>query len=131
MNAQQEQQFEADFDKFITSGDFLFVAKDKDGAWTLEEALRRLRFYTKLFCDKNNGYSSQSAFRIVADALASDTDPTVKIVAMARGEEQEEIVPDFTAEEYRRIPVRTIQMRFKNDPDFKRQVESLIARGLI
>jgi len=128
MTEAQEQQFEQDYDKVLEAG-FLFVAKDQSGRWTMDEALRQLRFYTRIYIEKNNAnISSVSAFRIVADALASggEIKPIVRTT-----EEPEENVPDLTAEEYRRIPVRTIQLRYKSDPDFKRQVESLIARGQI
>jgi hypothetical protein len=128
MTEAHEQQFEQDYDQFLEAG-FLFVARDQDGRWTLDEALRRLRFYVRLYIEKNNAnISSVSAFKIVADALASGDEirPIVRTT-----EEPEENIPDLTAEEYRSIPVRTIQMRYKSDPDFKRQVESLIARGLI
>jgi hypothetical protein len=126
MNVAQEQQFEKDYDAFL-SGGFLFTAKDEKNQWTMEEALRRLRFYTRLFIEKNNCGSSQSAFQIVAKALADEKE----IIRIVRDQEPEESVPELTAEEYRRIPVRTIQLKYKSDPDFKRQVESLIARGLI
>jgi len=127
MNVTQEQQFEKDYDAFL-SGGFLFTAKDEKNQWTMEEALRRLRFYTRLYVKKNNfNCSSVSAFRIVAAALASEGE----IKPIVRSEEPDEAVPDLTVEEYRRIPVRTIQLKYKSDPDFKRQVESLIARGLI
>lgn len=131
MNVQQEQQFELDYDKFI-SGGFLFTAKDQTNQWTMEEALRRLRFYTRLYIQKNNAnISSVSAFKIVADLLFSDTDPAVRIAPMVRDGEQEEASPELTVEAYERMPVRQIQLRYKSDPLFKEQVESLIARGLI
>jgi hypothetical protein len=124
MNA---EQYEKDYDTFLEGG-FLFIAKGQDGKWTLDEALRRLRFYTRLYIQKNNaGSSSVSAFRIVADALASGGE----IKPIVRSEEIEETVPELTAEEYHRIPARTIQMKYKSDPGFKRQVEKLISDGLI
>jgi hypothetical protein len=129
--SQAQEQFEADFDKFV-SGGFLFTAKDEKNQWTMEEALRRLRFYTRLYIQKNNAnISSVSAFRIVADALASDTDPAARIVAMARGEEQEEIVPDLTAEQYHALSARQVALRYRSDPEFKAGVERLISEGRI
>ena len=124
MNA---EQFEKDYDTFLESG-FMFIAKDQDGRWTLDEALRRLRFYTRLYIEKNNAnISSVSAFKIVADALASSGE----IKPIVRSEELEETVPDLTVEQYRSMPVRQIQLKYKSDPDFKRQVEQLISDGLI
>jgi len=52
-------------------------------------------------------------------------------VTFEESKEPEESIPELTAEEYRRIPVRTIQMRYKNDPKFRAGVEKLIADGRI
>jgi hypothetical protein len=52
-------------------------------------------------------------------------------VMFEESKEPEESIPELTAEEYRRIPVRTIQMRYKNDPKFRAGVEKLIADGRI
>jgi hypothetical protein len=128
MNAQQAHQFEADYDKFLQNG-FLFTAKDDTGQWSISEALRRLRFYTKLYVEKNNSNcSSISAFKIVADALASE-----KEIKPIPGSEllDEEEEPELTAEQYHAMSVRQVMLKHKSDPIFRDQVQSLIDRGLI
>ncbi len=40
-------------------------------------------------------------------------------------------VPELTVEQYRSMPTSSIITKYQRDPDFKAQVESLIARGLI
>jgi hypothetical protein len=39
--------------------------------------------------------------------------------------------PELTVEEYRKLPTRTVVMRYQSDRDFKDRVDSLVARGLI
>jgi hypothetical protein len=129
MNSQQTQNFESDYDQFIRTNNFLFLGKDEKGCWTMEGALRLLRTYTKLYITKNNAdCSSQSAFKIVADALASEGD--IKPIPGSELLEEEES-PDLTAEQYHALSARQVAFRYRSDPDFKRQVESLIAQGLI
>lgn len=128
MNAQQEQQFEQDYDAFIAKG-FSYLAKDDAGRWTLAEALQRLRDGTRTVIDQlNGGRSSVSSFEIVTRTLMEKGG----IVPIRRAaDEPEETAPELTVEQYRSIPVRQIQLRYRNDPTFKQQVESLISRGLI
>jgi len=128
---QAQEQFELDYDQFIAGG-FLFIAKDEKNQWTMEEALRRLRFYTRLYIQKNNAnISSVSAFRIVTDALADDPDPTVKIKPLLRNLEHEEAAPELTAEKYHALSARQVALRYRSDPEFKAGVERLISEGRI
>jgi len=131
MNAQQEQQFENDFDQFVRTNKFLFLGKDEKGGWTLEGGLRLLRTFTRLYITKNNAdCSSISAFKIVADALASEGDikpiPGSELLA-----EHEEAVSELTAEQYHALSARQVALRYRSDPEFKAGVEKLIADGLI
>jgi hypothetical protein len=130
MTEHQEQNFENEYDKFVASG-FFYTAKDATGRWTLVEALNRLRKYTKAFIEKHNsGMSSQSAFSIIKDELLAEPDPNFRIVPIALDGESEE-TSELTVQQYRQMPVRQIQMKYRNDPVFKAQVEKLIADGLI
>ena len=43
----------------------------------------------------------------------------------------EHIEPDLTPEAYRKIPARETARRYMQDPDFKVQVDALIAKGQI
>jgi len=127
MNAAQEQQFEKDYDKFLGAG-FLFTAKDDKGCWTMDEALKRLRLYTRLYIRKNNANCpSVSAFRIVADALEAEGE----IRPIVRDTAPEETFQELTVEAYRRMPVRQIQLKYRQNPAFKAQVDDFIAQGLI
>jgi hypothetical protein len=128
----QEQQFEKDYDRFIGSGAFLYVAKDSAGKWSLCEALERLRQYAQLYINKlNGGNSSLSAFAIVRDELIADKDPAVRIVPIFKDGELEKEAPELTAEQYHSMPSRQIQIKYRSDPAFKAQVEKLISNGLI
>src|SRR5258706_579354 len=120
MNAQQENQFEQDYDKFTEDG-FLFTAKDEKRKWSALEALRQLRFYTRIYIEKyNSGCSSQSAFQIVRDMLASERE----LVPIAS--EPEEKPFTLTVQEYRSIPVRQVQFKWRNDLAFRVAVQHLI-----
>lgn len=125
MTELQEQQFELDYDKFLQAG-FLFTGKNPDGRYTVARALELVRYWTKIYMLKNNaGASSQSAFQIVHDALVGEKE----IVPLAVEPEPE--VHELTVQEYRSMPVRQIQVKYRRDPVFKAQVERLIADGLI
>jgi hypothetical protein len=39
--------------------------------------------------------------------------------------------PELTVEDYRKMPTRTVVMKYQSDKVFKSQVDSLVARGLI
>ncbi len=120
MNVQQENQFEQDYDKFIDDG-FLFTAKDESGKRSVIEALRLLRFYTRSYIEKyNSGCSSQSAFQIVRDTLASERE----LVPIASA--PEEMPFTLTVQEYRSIPVRQVQFKWRNDLAFRAAVQHLI-----
>ena len=130
MNSQQTQQFENDYDQFIRTNNFLFLGKDEKGRWTLEGGLRLLRTYTRLYVEKNNSNcSSISAFKIVADALASEGDikPIPGSELLAEHEDEAEL----TAEEYHSMSVRQIALKYRSDPAFKASVDQLIANGQI
>jgi hypothetical protein len=65
----------------------------------------------------------------VADALASKGE--IKPIPGSELLDEEEATSELTVEAYRRMPVRQIQLKYRSDPDFKRQVEKLISDGLI
>src|SRR5260221_14049283 len=119
MNAEQEIQFEQDYDKFLEGG-FLFVAKDENGKSTALEALRQLRFYVRLYIEKNNAScSSQSAFQMVRDAMTSER----KLVPIAG--EPDEVPTTLTAFEYQSMPKATVQRRYQQEPAFQVAVDKL------
>ena len=126
MNAEQELEFERDLEKFLGDSEFLFTAKGENGKWSLSEALLRLRDYTRLFVEKNNGgRSSQSAFLMVRDALIAERE----IIPLRVDQEPE--APELTADSYQRMPAEQIRSKYRSDPAFREQVDGLIARGLI
>jgi hypothetical protein len=125
MNAEQEIQFEQDYDKVLESG-FLFAAKDENGKWTVAEALRQLRFYTRLYIEKNNAScSSQSAFQMVRDAMASER----QLVPIASEPDEEPVT--LTASQYQSMPKSVTQRRYQQEPLFKAAVDKLFAEGRV
>ena len=113
MNDQQQQEFEAKFDERMARG-FLFTGKN---------AIAKFREYLQTYIDQHNGGRvSASVFEIIEKAMVASGE----LRPMVLDEE-----PELTLQEYRSMPVRQIQLKYRNDPVFKAGVEKLIANGLI
>ncbi len=113
MNAQQQELFEQKFDERMERG-FLFTGKN---------AIAKFREYLQTYIDRHNaGRVSDSVFEIIERAMV-ETGELRPIVV------EEE--PELTLEQYRSMPVRQIQLKYRNDPAFKAGVEKLITAGLI
>ncbi len=113
MNDLQQQEFDEKLDARMARG-FLYCGKN---------ALINYRKYLVAYIDGfNAGRVSDSVFDIVLDAMVDRGELRPIVV-----EEESEL----TLEQYRSMPIRQIQLKYKNDPVFKAGVESLIARGLI
>jgi len=126
MNVEQELEFERDLEKFVGESDFLFTAKDKNGKRSLSEALLRLREFTRLYVEQNNGgRSSQSAFLMVRDALVAERE----LIPLRVDQEPEAV--ELTADSYQRMPAEQIRLKYRSDPTFKEQVDALIAAGKV
>ena len=113
MNDLQQQEFDEKLDARMARG-FLYCGKN---------ALINYRKYLVAYIDGfNAGRVSDSVFDIVLDAMVD------------RGELRPIVVesePELTLQEYRSMPVRQIQLKYRSDPAFKAGVEKLIANGLI
>lgn len=113
MNAQQQELFEQKFDERLERG-FLFIGKN---------AIAKFREYLQTYIDQHNaGRVSDSVFEIIEKAMVASGELRPIVV-----EEEQEL----TVQEYRSMPIRQIQMKYRNDPGFKAGVEKLIANGLI
>src|SRR6266581_1375100 len=111
MNDQQSEVFEQKMDKWLEG----HIYKGDGGI--------RFRRYVEAYVENYNaGRVSDSAFLIVEQEMirAGELRPIVI------QEEQE-----LTLQEYRSMPVRQIQLKYRNDPAFKAGVEKLIASGQI
>jgi hypothetical protein len=112
MNDQQREVFEQKIEKWF-----------EDHIYTGANAIARFRQNVADYVDVNNsGRVSDSAFLIVEKAMVEVGELRPIVV-----EEESEL----TLQEYRSMPVRQIQLKYRSDPGFKAGVESLIARGLI
>ncbi len=113
MNTEQQELFESKMDDRMARG-FLYTGTN---------AIARFRQYVADYIDVNNaGRVSDSAFEIVERAMVEVGELRPIVV-------EEE--PELTVQEYRSMPVRQIQLKYRNDPVFKAGVEKLIANGLI
>jgi hypothetical protein len=125
MTEQQVEIFDADFDAFVEPGDFLYAAKNEAGQWSVVEGLDQLRKFTALYIEKySGGRSSRAAFAIVRDSMLASGD--LRPIRQASAEPE-----PLTAEQYRAMPVRQIQVRYQSDPWFKTEIERLISEGRI
>ena len=114
MNDQQQELFEQKFAERIARG-FLYCGKN---------ALINYRKYLVAYIDGfNAGRVSDSVFNIVLDAMVDRGELRPMVL------EEEE--PELTLQQYRSMPVRQIQLKYRSDPVFKAGVEKLIANGLI
>jgi hypothetical protein len=113
MNAEQKELFEIKMEERMERG-FLYTGKN---------AIANFRKYVEAYIDDNNaGRVSDSAFEIIERAMVEAGELRPIVV-----EEESQL----TLQEYRSMPVRQIQLKYRSDPGFKAGVESLIARGLI
>src|SRR6266403_1961705 len=113
MNDTQKDIFEEKMEERMARG-FLYTGKN---------AIANFRKYVEAYIDSNNaGRVSDSAFEIVERAMVDDGELRPIVV-------EEE--PELTLQEYRSMPVRQIQLKYRSDPAFKAGVEKLIANGLI
>jgi hypothetical protein len=127
MNAEQQEIFDADFDAFVEPGDFLYAAKNDAGKWSAAEAFDQLKKFTALYIDKySGGRSSRAAFQIVRDSMLANGD--LRPLRQASAEPEQE---PLTAEQYRSMPTRQIQLKYTNDRWFKSEIERLISEGKI
>jgi hypothetical protein len=117
------------FDKFIERqlNGFLYTAKNPvTGKWSIVAALETVRTFGELYAKKYNaGAISVSCYEIVLQELLDDG--SLRRIAV----ESEPEVPELTVEVYNRMPATQITFKYKSDPGFREQVDSLIARGLI
>jgi hypothetical protein len=113
MNAEQQELYEQKMEERLERG-FLYTGKD---------AIAKYRQYVAAYVDNwNGGRVSDSVFLIVEKAMVDAGELRPIIV-------EEE--PELTVQEYRSMPIRQIQTKYRNDPVFKAGVEKLIANGLI
>jgi len=123
MNSQQEQLFEEIMDQKISQEKFLYEGRDENGRWNLIAGLRNYRKYVRAYIDGfSGGRVSDSAFEIVDREMVNAGELRPSVVREA---------PELTLEQYRSMPVRQIQLKYRNDPAFKAGVEKLIASGQI
>src|SRR6267154_23328 len=114
MNAEQQELFEIKMEDRMGRG-FLYTGKN---------AIANFRKYVEAYIDSNNaGRVSDSAFEIVERAMV-DVGELRPIVLEAEK-------PELTVEQYRAMPVRQIQLKYRSDPGFKAGVEKLIANDQI
>lgn len=127
MTQPQQNQFEDCFEKFMAKQpeDFAYVAKDEAGRWSVAAFIPMLQKLTAAYIQKYNNSPSVSSFDIVLKLGVESGD--FKSVAV----ESEPEVHELTVQEYRSMPVRQIQLKWKNDLVFRAQVQGLIDRGLI
>jgi hypothetical protein len=118
-----ENQFEVCFQQFLESVNCTYVARDAQGKWSLAEAINLIRNHAEMYIQKNRQEPSLSAFKIVKDLLLEDG-----MIVASKADESEQIT--LTAEEYHRIPVATIQRRYKMEPAFRDAVDRLHATGV-
>jgi hypothetical protein len=113
MNDTQRELFEQAMEERMARG---FLHKGKN-------AIGNFRKYVEGHIDKyNGGRVSESAFEIVERAMLESGELRPIVV-------QEE--SELTLQEYRSMPVRQIQLKYRSDPAFRAGVEKLIANGLI
>ena len=113
MNDQQQQEFEQKFEERMERG-FLYTGKN---------AIAKFREYLQTYIDQHNaGRVSDSVFEIIEKAMVASGE----LRPMVLEDEQE-----LSVQEYRSMPIRQIQIKYRNDPAFKAGVEKLIANGLI
>ncbi len=125
MNSQQEQLFEEIMDRKISQETFLYEGRDENGRWNLIAGLRNYRKYVRAYIDGfSGGRVSNSVFEIVLKEMLEASPRELRPIVM-----EEE--PELTVEQYRAMPVRQIQLKYRNDPAFKAGVEKLIASGQI
>ena len=125
MNSQQEQLFEEIMDQKISQEKFLYEGRDENGRWNLIAGLRNYRKYVRAYIDGfSGGRVSNSVFEIVLKEMLEASPRELRPIVM-----EEE--PELTVEQYRAMPVRQIQLKYRSDPGFKAGVEKLIASGQI
>jgi hypothetical protein len=123
MNSVQKLLFDQKLDARLAQG-FLYLAKNAAGQWSVTAAPASYAKMVELYIDGyNNGRVSDSAFEIVEREMVASGD--LRAIA-AEAEE-----PELTVEQYRAMPVRQIQLKYRSDPAFKAGVEKLIAEGKI
>jgi len=125
MNSQQEQLFEEIMDQKISQEKFLYEGRDENGRWNLIAGLRNYRKYVRAYIDGfSGGRVSNSVFEIVLKEMLEASPRELRPIVV-----EEE--PELTLEQYRSMPVRQIQLKYRSDPGFKAGVEKLIASGQI
>jgi hypothetical protein len=125
MSPENQNQFEDCFRKFLESGTFNYTARAQNGSLSVLTAIEMLKSYTRMYLEKNRLLPSVSAFKIIRDELANE-----RMILPLRKEEGEEEFT-LTADEYRQIPVRALQQRYKSDALFRDAVDKLQATGQV
>src|SRR5712664_797008 len=101
MNTEQQELFEIKMEDRMSRG-FLYTG---------ENAIGKFRHYVAQYIDtKNAGRVSDSAFEIVEKAMVE----VGELRPMVLEDEQE-----LSVQEYRSMPIRQIQIKYRNDPAFK------------
>jgi len=123
MTETQLQQFENDLETFSASVEFF--------PYYSPEAINIVVDLARERVEQSGGYPSVSAFLISFEIAKRDglIQPVRRPAPKPTPEETEP--PELTAQEYRSMTARSIQLKYRNDATFRAQVDSLIERGLI
>lgn len=117
------EQIQNDFDQFLR----LMLAVYKTRGGNIKDGLD-LIFEKGKQRIAASGISSVSAFDLATRQLLQSGE----LIQVKTEPEHEEAKPfTLTVEEYQSIPASTIVLKYQRQPEFKKAVDSLIARGLI
>lgn len=130
MNESQYTQFEKDRDTWLANLNAVILLS-ADGSGVPQSGLPLLVEYARQRVEENGGRSSVSIFEVSLKQLLGCNPPELVVLKADPTEESEPEIHELTVQEYRSMPVRQIQLKYRRDPVFKAQVERLIADGLI